>query len=117
MHLGMDEYICFDRSPWWGPPEDPTSECTGHWYLVFAFADRNVLASGFHYDISIARIELVPIRDPIHVEVSLPLPCRRFEMQAPDETLQELPATFEVLLQVMLATPAGIDHSVCLGRT
>jgi hypothetical protein len=32
MHLGMDEYICFDRSPWWGPPEDPTSTCAGHWY-------------------------------------------------------------------------------------
>jgi hypothetical protein len=26
------EYICFDRSPWWGPPEDPTSTCAGHWY-------------------------------------------------------------------------------------
>jgi hypothetical protein len=32
MHLGMDEYICFDRSPWWGPPEDPTSTCAGHWH-------------------------------------------------------------------------------------
>ena len=19
MHLGMEEYICFDRHPWWGP--------------------------------------------------------------------------------------------------
>jgi hypothetical protein len=27
-----DEYICFDRSPWWGPPEDPTSTCAGHFY-------------------------------------------------------------------------------------
>jgi hypothetical protein len=32
MHLAMEEYICFDRSPWWGPPEDPTSECSGLWY-------------------------------------------------------------------------------------
>jgi hypothetical protein len=32
MHLAMEEYICFDRSPWWGPPEDPNSTCTGHWY-------------------------------------------------------------------------------------
>jgi hypothetical protein len=32
MGLAMDEQICFDRRPWWGPPEDPTSECTGHWY-------------------------------------------------------------------------------------
>jgi hypothetical protein len=32
MHLGMGEYICFDRSPWWGPPEDPTSTCAGHFY-------------------------------------------------------------------------------------
>jgi hypothetical protein len=24
--------LCFDRSPWWGPPEDPTSECSGLWY-------------------------------------------------------------------------------------
>lgn len=23
------EYWCFDRIPWWGPPTDPTSECTG----------------------------------------------------------------------------------------
>jgi hypothetical protein len=27
-----DEYICFDRSPWWGPSEDPTSTCAGHFY-------------------------------------------------------------------------------------
>jgi hypothetical protein len=32
MHLGMEEYICFDRHPWWGPPTDPTSECSGLWY-------------------------------------------------------------------------------------
>jgi hypothetical protein len=32
MHLGMEEYICFDRHPWWGPPEDPNSECSGLWY-------------------------------------------------------------------------------------
>jgi hypothetical protein len=30
--LGLGEDICFDRSPWWGPPEDPTSTCAGHWY-------------------------------------------------------------------------------------
>ena len=29
MHLRMEEYICFGRHPWWGPPNDPTSECTG----------------------------------------------------------------------------------------
>jgi hypothetical protein len=23
------EYWCADRSPWWGPPEDPNSECSG----------------------------------------------------------------------------------------
>ena len=27
------EYWCADRSPWWGPPNDPTSECSG---LVYA---------------------------------------------------------------------------------
>ena len=32
MHLAMEEFICFDRSPWWGPPEDPNSECSGLWY-------------------------------------------------------------------------------------
>lgn len=21
---------CADRSPWWGPPEDPNSTCSGH---------------------------------------------------------------------------------------
>jgi hypothetical protein len=26
------EWICFDRSPWWGPPEDPSSTCAGHFY-------------------------------------------------------------------------------------
>ena len=30
--LGAGEDICFDRSPWWGPPEDPTSTCAGHFY-------------------------------------------------------------------------------------
>ena len=23
------EYWCTDRSPWWGPPEDPNSTCSG----------------------------------------------------------------------------------------
>jgi hypothetical protein len=32
MYLAADEQICFDRSPWWGPPEDPNSTCAGHWY-------------------------------------------------------------------------------------
>jgi hypothetical protein len=29
--LGMftGEYWCEDRSPWWGPPEDPNSTCGG----------------------------------------------------------------------------------------
>jgi hypothetical protein len=26
------EEICLDRHPWWGPPEDPTSTCAGHFY-------------------------------------------------------------------------------------
>jgi hypothetical protein len=26
------EYICFDRSPWWGPSQNPNSTCAGHWY-------------------------------------------------------------------------------------
>ena len=30
--MAAGEYICFDRSPWWGPPEDPTSTCAGHFY-------------------------------------------------------------------------------------
>jgi hypothetical protein len=32
MTLAANEEICFDRWPWWGPPENPTSTCTGHWY-------------------------------------------------------------------------------------
>ena len=32
MYLGLGEDICFDRHPWWGPPEDPTSTCAGHFY-------------------------------------------------------------------------------------
>jgi hypothetical protein len=30
--IGMftGEYWCEDRSPWWGPPEDPNSTCSGH---------------------------------------------------------------------------------------
>jgi hypothetical protein len=30
--LGMfaNEEWCADRSPWWGPPEDPNSTCSGH---------------------------------------------------------------------------------------
>ena len=24
-----DEYRCLDRIPWWGPPTDPNSSCTG----------------------------------------------------------------------------------------
>ena len=27
--LGLGESICFDRHPWWGPPEDPNSTCSG----------------------------------------------------------------------------------------
>jgi hypothetical protein len=30
--MAAGEYICFDRHPWWGPPEDPTSTCAGHFY-------------------------------------------------------------------------------------
>jgi hypothetical protein len=30
--LFTGEYLCEDRSPWWGPPEDPTSTCAGHFY-------------------------------------------------------------------------------------
>ena len=36
MRLGMEEYLCFDRSPWWGPPNDPNvyTTCSGHmWEL------------------------------------------------------------------------------------
>ena len=25
----LDETWCMDRVPWWGPPTDPNSECTG----------------------------------------------------------------------------------------
>jgi len=32
LNLGLGEEICFDRHPWWGPPEDPASECSGLWY-------------------------------------------------------------------------------------
>ena len=30
--IGMfsDEYWCDDRWPWWGPPKNPHSSCTGH---------------------------------------------------------------------------------------
>ena len=30
--LGMfaDEYWCADRWPWWGPPRNPDSTCSGH---------------------------------------------------------------------------------------
>jgi hypothetical protein len=32
--MGMSEDLCFDRSPWWGPPEsgDPNAYCSGHIY-------------------------------------------------------------------------------------
>ena len=31
MFVGMftGEYWCSDRHPWWGPPEDPNSSCSG----------------------------------------------------------------------------------------
>jgi hypothetical protein len=34
MYLAVDEQICFDRRPWWGPPNDPNvyTDCSGHWY-------------------------------------------------------------------------------------
>jgi hypothetical protein len=32
MYLAAGEDICFDRHRWWGPPEDPTSTCAGHFY-------------------------------------------------------------------------------------
>jgi hypothetical protein len=32
VNQGLEENICFDRHPWWGPPEDPNSECSGLWY-------------------------------------------------------------------------------------
>jgi hypothetical protein len=30
--MAAGEYTCFDRHPWWGPPEDPNSTCSGLWY-------------------------------------------------------------------------------------
>jgi hypothetical protein len=30
--LAASEEICLDRSPWWGPPENPDSTCSGHMY-------------------------------------------------------------------------------------
>jgi hypothetical protein len=31
--LGTSEELCFDRRPWWGPPESGTNEeCSGHMY-------------------------------------------------------------------------------------
>ena len=32
MWLAADEDICLDRSPWWGPPNDPNvyTTCSGH---------------------------------------------------------------------------------------
>jgi hypothetical protein len=32
VNQGLEEDICFDRHPWWGPPEDPNSSCSGLWY-------------------------------------------------------------------------------------
>jgi hypothetical protein len=32
MGMFTGEYLCEDRDPWWGPPEDPNSECSGLWY-------------------------------------------------------------------------------------
>jgi hypothetical protein len=34
MTLAANEEICFDRWPWWGPPENPGvyTDCTGHYY-------------------------------------------------------------------------------------
>jgi hypothetical protein len=32
MGMFTGEYLCEDRHPWWGPPEDPNSECSGLWY-------------------------------------------------------------------------------------
>src|SRR5215203_3255984 len=71
--------------------------------LSVSLTDRNVLATGFECGIPIARIEPVTIRDALHVEVAYALARRWFEMQATDKALQELPAPFEVLLQVVLA--------------
>jgi hypothetical protein len=32
--LDAGEYICLDRRPWWGPPEDPNTSCAGYIYLA-----------------------------------------------------------------------------------
>lgn len=34
MALAVNEEICFDRWPWWGPPENPDvyTSCSGHYY-------------------------------------------------------------------------------------
>ncbi len=34
MGLAVNEEICFDRWPWWGPPENPDvyTSCSGHYY-------------------------------------------------------------------------------------
>jgi hypothetical protein len=34
MGLAADEQICFDRWPWWRPPENPDvyTTCSGHYY-------------------------------------------------------------------------------------
>jgi hypothetical protein len=34
MGLAVSEEICFDRWPWWGPPENPDvyTSCSGHYY-------------------------------------------------------------------------------------
>jgi hypothetical protein len=34
MGLAVNEEICFDRWPWWGPPKNPDvyTTCSGHYY-------------------------------------------------------------------------------------
>jgi hypothetical protein len=32
MGLLTSEYWCDDRWPWWGPPTDPNSSCSGHFW-------------------------------------------------------------------------------------
>jgi hypothetical protein len=32
----LNERWCFDRVPWWGPPTDPYSECSG-----FAWSEKH----------------------------------------------------------------------------
>ena len=32
--LFTGEYLCEERSPWWGPPEDPNTSCAGYIYLA-----------------------------------------------------------------------------------